>query len=100
MADLIHFDPEPLAAVEHLFARHEVGDRMAGFLADRLELWFDQLEERPLPPAVRARYLRPPGLWMISVVAGGAQDDWAILWDQPDGAGPVMVRYVGPASFA
>lgn len=47
----------------------------------------------------RARYLRPPGLWMIVIPAGGEQDDWAILWDRPDEDGPVIVRYVGPASF-
>ena len=100
MADLLRFDPEPLKAVESLFARADAGDRSAAHLADRLDERFDALEERPIPTSARARYLRPPGLWMIVIPMSNDQDDWAILWDQPDQQQTVVVRYVGPASFA
>ena len=94
----LRFDPEPCAAVDEMFAQEATGDSSMEHLAERLDHWFNELEKKPQPTMVRRRYLRPPGLWMITVPRSGDQDDWAILWDLQDG--DVWIRYVGPASFA
>jgi hypothetical protein len=94
----LHFDPEPHDTVEAVFARENAGDHDAGALGRSLDQCFDALEAAPRPSWVRRRYLRPPGLWMVTIHRGPDEDDWAVLWDEQHD--DVWVRYVGPASFA
>lgn len=86
----LYLDPEPADALDHLHA-------VDPSLAARVEHLLDQVEREPGAEAVRRRYLRPPGLWMLTVRTDDA-DDTAVLWDL-DGQDPV-IRYIGPASFA
>lgn len=90
----LFLDPEPLAELQRLYA---ASDRATSRLADRVDVWLDKLEGDPGTADVRKHRLRPPGLWAILIaVDDGA--DWALLWDL-DG-GDVVIRYLGPASFA
>jgi len=94
----LRIDTEPYDAVDAVFAREAAGDRSERHLAERLDPWLTQLDKHPIPASTRRRYLRPPGLWMITIPLPGDQDDWAILWDIS--GDDVWVRYAGHASFA
>lgn len=86
----LFLDPEPGEALDRLHALNPA-------VARRVEHLLDQVEADPSAARVRRRYLKPPGLWMLTVGADDS-DDLAVLWDM-DGQDPV-VRYIGPASFA
>jgi hypothetical protein len=87
----IKFHPDAAAALD---AAHQSDPR----LADRIEGWLDRLEADHTQRAVRTHRLARPPLWYIPVTAPSGAD-WVILWNLHEDD-LIVVRYIGPASFA
>ena len=68
-------------------------------LANRINDVLDRLETNPGDASLRRHRFHQRALWCVLVVAQG--EDWAVLWEtHPTQADDVIVRYLGPASFA
>jgi hypothetical protein len=91
MAELV-FDPDADAALSRLEAA-------GSLLLQRVNQVLDWLEADPAEPRVRRVRFHRPALWCVTVAAG--DEEWAVLWEpHATEADVVVVRYLGPASFA
>ncbi len=91
---LLFFDPD----ADHVLAQLE-SDASSGVLLQRVNEALDWQEADSSDPRVRRMRFRQPALWCVTIVAG--EDEWAILWEPLHGENDaVVVRYLGPASFA
>jgi hypothetical protein len=88
----LYVDPEAEAALLGLYR-----DPQSKALAEKIERALDELEADPGGRAARRHRFGKANLWAVVVVDG--DEEWAILWEGPDDAGDVDVRYIGSASF-
>ncbi len=88
------FDPEADAALQAI-----ENDPTRGDLASKLNHVLDTLESNPGDASVRRHRFHQPALWCVTVAT--TREEWAILWEpHPTHQDEVIVRYLGPASFA
>ncbi len=83
----VELDPLPAEALDALWSRSEL-------LANAVEDALDWIEADPPDPRAKRRRFSN-GMWAISI--HGADEEWLLIWEEPEADSPV-VRLIAEAT--